>query len=188
VTFIFTDIVGSTSLLRRLGDTYETVLDQHRAVLRSAWSTYAGREVHVIGDGSLVAFANASAAVLACACAQRRLRKEQWLANAEIHVRMGVHAGPARARHGDYVSLAVHQAARIVSLAGTDQVLVSERVATAADDLTRASLTPVGLFQLRDFDEPVTIFEVRHELCLLADQRRATDVDSRSEPGAVGAA
>jgi class 3 adenylate cyclase len=161
VTFVFTDIVGSTRLLCCLGDDYLEVLDRHRALLRTAWAAHEGCEVHTVGDGSLVAFADSGSAVVACAEAQRSMSTECWPKDALVRVRMGIHRGPATPWRGDYAALVVHQASRIVDLATAGQVLVSESaVGAVIDPVASALLRRLGRVPLRDFDEPVTLFEV----------------------------
>jgi len=160
VTFVFTDIEGSTRLLRRLGDGYANVLDRHRELLRAAWQNHDGIEVETEGDSVLAAFSDGHAALVACADAQRALLNEHWPKECEVRVRMGVHSGLAYPREGAYVAMAVHQAARVVSAAHGCQVLVSEQTAEMANELAELSLTPLGRFRLRDFDKPVQLLQV----------------------------
>ena len=159
VTFVFTDIEGSTRLFRRLGDGYRSLLERHNALLRAAWQGHGGSEVKTEGDAFFVAFADAGAAVAACAVAQRSLQQEQWPADAVVRVRMGVHAGLAYPSDGDYVAFAVHQAARVVSAGNGGQIIVSEQAAALAGPVAGVRLLPVGRFRLRDFDEPVELLE-----------------------------
>jgi predicted ATPase/class 3 adenylate cyclase len=161
VTFVFTDIEGSTRLLRRLGDRYAAVLDRHRALLRRSWSAYGGTEVSTEGDGCFVAFPSAAAAVTACAEAQRLLHEESWEGGEPVLVRMGIHCGLASPRGGDYVALAVHQAARVASAARGGQVLVSDDAAIEAGVLPDLTLEPAGRYRLRDFDAPVVLHRLR---------------------------
>ncbi len=112
VTFLFTDIEGSTKLLQELGDEYAEVLADHRRALREAWRRHDGIEVDTQGDAFFVAFARASDAVAAAADAQRAF------AGDPVRVRMGLHTGePVRADEG-YVGYDVHRAARIAAAAG----------------------------------------------------------------------
>ena len=130
VTFVFTDIEGSTRLFHRIGDGYLDLLDRHHRILRDAWADHHGREVKTEGDAFFVAFAEASDAVMACAEAQRALEAEAWMPEARVRVRMGMHTGLAYPRDRDYVAFAVHQAARVVNAAHGGQMIVSS--ATAA--------------------------------------------------------
>ena len=162
VTFVFTDIVGSTRLFRRLGDDYVQLLATHNRLLREAFDGSGGVEVKTEGDAFLVAFADATAALEACANGQRALRGHDWPADAEVHVRMGVHTGPAEAVDGDYVALTLHQAARISAAARGDQVLVSEETARVADGIAASglSLEDLGQYQLRDFPTPERLYQL----------------------------
>jgi len=87
VTFAFTDIQGSTRLLRRLGDRYSDLLDRHLELMAGAWDAHGGHVIDTAGDGVFVAFQDADAAVNACADAQRRLCTEPWPPDGEIRVR-----------------------------------------------------------------------------------------------------
>ena len=159
VTFVLTDIEGSTRLLRRLGERYPEVLERHLDLMAAAWSQHGGREVDRVGDSAMVVFADASSALEACVDAQNALAAEPWPAGGEVRVRMGVHSGLAAPRDGRYVALAVHQAARVMSAAHGGQVLVSADAITqlSARDL---AIVPLGHYRLRDFDEPVQLFEL----------------------------
>src|SRR5947207_15333499 len=108
VTFLFTDIEGSTRLLGELGDTaYAETLAEHRRALREAFANHGGLEVDTQGDAFFVAFATADGAVAAAAEAQRAL------AAGPVRVRMGIHTGAPLVREGDYVGIDVHRAARV---------------------------------------------------------------------------
>src|SRR5215475_8813454 len=93
VTFLFTDIEGSTRLLQHLGDTYATVLGEHQDLLRQAFAEYGGVEIDTAGDGFFVAFPTAPAAVAAAAAATRALVAHPWPEGGALHVRMGLHTG-----------------------------------------------------------------------------------------------
>jgi predicted ATPase/class 3 adenylate cyclase len=160
VTFVFTDIEGSTRLFRSLGDGYVKLLDQHHAVLRLAWSRYGGHEVRTEGDAFFVAFADAAAAIDACVDAQRALRVEEWPEGVEVRVRMGVHTGLAQPRDGDYVAYAVHEAARVVAVGHGGQVIVSGQAWTAASGRQASATRSLGRYRVRDFDDPVELFAV----------------------------
>ena len=127
VTFLFTDIEGSTALITRLGSAYEPLLEAHRAILRTAFDAAGGVEVQTEGDAFFVVFASAGAAAAACIAAQRALAAHPWPAGSEVRVRMGLHTGEATPNpDGDYTSLEVHRAARIAAAGHGGQVLVSE--------------------------------------------------------------
>lgn len=163
VTFVFTDIEGSTRLVGRLGDGYIGVLERHRQILREAWIRYGGHEISAEGDGFFVAFACAADAVAACADGQQRLAAEPWPEGAEVRVRMGVHTGLATPYGNGYVALAVHQTSRVMSAGHGGQILVSEEAAAAVGDAEGPALQSLGKYRVRDFDEPQEIFGVAAE-------------------------
>ena len=113
VTFLFTDIEGSTRLVKQLRNRYAAVLSEHQRLLRAAFAAHEGYEVDTQGDAFFVAFASAREALLAAVEGQRALRSHRWPDGAEIKVRMGLHTGQAIAHEGRYTGLAVHRAARI---------------------------------------------------------------------------
>jgi class 3 adenylate cyclase len=162
VTFVFTDIEGSTRLLRRLGDAYPPTLERHNELLRRAWSANGGVEINTEGDAFFVAFQHAADAAAACVEGQELLAGEAWPEGAPFRVRMGVHAGLAEPRGRDYVALAVHQAARVAAAAHGGQVVltpdVAERLAPG-----QIELRDLGRYRLRDFDQPVTLFQAGAE-------------------------
>jgi len=132
VTFMFTDIEGSTRLARMLGEDYGRVLNAHRGVVRAALSNYAGAELFTEGDSFFVAFGDAAAAVSACVAAQRALAAYPWpSADAAPRVRMGLHTGWATPVAGEYTSAEVHRAARVAAAAHGGQVLCSKATALA---------------------------------------------------------
>lgn len=160
VTFVFSDIEGSTRLLKRLGTRYPDVLERHRALLRSAWQAYGGYEVSTEGDSFFVAFARTEDAVRACAEGQRLLAAEPWPEDGRVRVRMGIHAGLAAPHNGDYVALAVHQAARVIAAAHGGQILVSEDAAENCEAIPGLSFLSAGRYRLRDFEQPVRLAQV----------------------------
>src|SRR5919197_5011478 len=98
VTFMFTDIEGSTRLLTRFGSRYAEVLAEHQRLLRAAFDEHGGPEVHTEGDAFFVAFARASDAVAAAVSAQRALGSQRWPDGVQLRVRMGIHTGEAEVR------------------------------------------------------------------------------------------
>src|SRR5437660_330118 len=119
VTFLFTDIEGSTRLLHELGDAYADALAEHRRVLRGAFAGHGGVEVDTQGDAFFVAFSRASDALAAAAEGQQGL-------DGAVRVRMGVHTGEPLVTDGGYVGIDVHRAARIAAVGHGGQVLVSQ--------------------------------------------------------------
>jgi adenylate/guanylate cyclase family protein len=153
VTFLFTDVEGSTRLLDELGTArYAEALAEHRRVLRDAVADHGGVEVDTQGDAFLVAFASAAAAVSAASEAQGAL------ADGPVRVRMGLHTGEPLVVDGGYVGMDVHRGARIAAAGHGGQVLVSET--------TRAALTgtvPVkdlGQQRLKDLGAPIRLFQL----------------------------
>ncbi|MBB5871479.1 putative ATPase/class 3 adenylate cyclase [Allocatelliglobosispora scoriae] len=154
VTFVFTDIEGSTRLAQMLGRDYRPVLNEHRRLLRAALVDGGGAELFTEGDSFFFAFADAWRAVAACAEAQRLLAAHPWPSeDARPRVRMGLHTGHAQAHAGEYASAEVHRAARVAEAAHGGQVLLSgataEHAAPLPDD---AWLLDLGLHRLRGFD------------------------------------
>ncbi len=159
VTFLFTDIEGSTRILRDLADRYDELLDQHHRLLRDVWTRHRGVEVQTEGDAFFVAFESASDALSAAIDGQRALAAAAWPGDLVLQVRMGLHTGYARPVEGDYRALAVHQAARIVDAANGGQVLATREV-VALHAGTEATLELLGRYRIRDFDEPIELYRV----------------------------
>src|SRR5579864_326488 len=132
VTLLFTDIEGSTHLLQKLGDGYPAVLDTHREVLTRCIDGAGGAVVGMQGDAVFGVFASAEDAVRAALEAQTALVSQPWPGKVAVRVRMGLHTGEPTLRSGDYVGLAVHQAARICSAAHGGQVVLSDATARAS--------------------------------------------------------
>jgi predicted ATPase/class 3 adenylate cyclase len=164
VTFVMTDIEGSTRLFRELGDRYVEVLATHQALLRGPFTEHGGVEVGAEGDALFFAFADASEAVAACLEGQRALAAHPWPPGVELRVRIGMHSGEATPVRDGYVDLAVHQAARISAGAHGGQVLLSEATMAAVEGRmpVGATLIPLGSFQLRGFPEPERLFQLGH--------------------------
>jgi predicted ATPase len=148
VTFLFTDIEGSTRLLEEHGDSYPTVLDEHCCALREAFVRHGGVEVDTQGDAFFVAFSSASAALAAAADAQKSL---------VVPVRMGIHTGEPQLVGTGYVGMDVHRAARICAAGHGRQILVSE---TTVRLLDRADLRDLGEHRLKDLGRPMRLFQV----------------------------
>ncbi|MGY1735791.1 FxSxx-COOH system tetratricopeptide repeat protein [Geodermatophilus sp. SYSU D00684] len=162
VTFLFTDIAGSTALLRQDRDGYAAALADHRCLLRAAFAAHEGCVVDTQGDAFFVAFPTAGQAVAAAAEAQRALATHPWPGRTPVRVRMGLHAGEARLYAGSYVGLAVHRAARIAALAAGGQVLLSESVVALLDEHLPAGLAlrSLGEHRLKDFPRPTPLHQL----------------------------
>lgn len=164
VTFLFTDVEGSTALLRELRERYGDVLSDHSRLVRSACEAMGGTVVDTQGDSFLVAFRRAEDAARAATSAQRVLRSHQWPAGVDLRVRMGMHTGQAERRDGRYVGLAVHRAARIAATAHGGQIVLSQTAASLLEDdevdLEGATLRDLGKQPLKGFDTPVRIYQL----------------------------
>lgn len=160
VTFLFTDIAGSTELLKELGERYTTVLADHRELLRTTFDDHGGEEIDTQGDSFFYAFPRARSAVAAAVAAQRRLFDHPWPGDTRLRVRMGLHTGEAAVGDEGYVGLDVVRAARISAIAGGDQVLLSETttVLVGSDLPEDVSVHPLGRRRLKGIDRPEPIF------------------------------
>ena len=125
VTFMFTDIEGSTRLLQALGDDYQDVLERHAAIIRKALADHEGVEVSTEGDAFFAVFESTQRAVMAAVSAQRALAEEHWPGGHRVRVRIGLHTGEGRLGGDNYVGLDVHRAARIAAAGHGGQVLLS---------------------------------------------------------------
>src|SRR5205814_6026073 len=151
VTFLFTDIEGSTRLLHELGDAYADALAEHRRLLREAFARHGGVEVDTQGDAFFVAFARATDALAAAEDARRAL------AAGPIRVRMGLHTGEPQLTDEGYVGLDVHRAARISAAGHGGQILLSQ----STRDLAGADgLRDLGRHRLKDLVAPERIYQL----------------------------
>jgi predicted ATPase len=152
VTFLFTDIEGSTRLLQELGDSYAEALAEHRRLLRDSFRRHGGVEVDTQGDAFFVVFARANDAVAAARQAQ------QALSEGPIRVRMGLHTGEPAVTDEGYVGIDVHRAARVAAVGHGGQVLVSQ---TTRDLLaTEIELRDLGEHRLKDLAEPLRLYQI----------------------------
>jgi YVTN family beta-propeller protein len=162
VTFLFSDIEGSTRLVKQLRDHWSPVLAQHQSLLRAAFAANAGEEIDTQGDSFFVAFSRPRDALLAAVEGQMALRSHRWPEGVEINVRMGIHTGQAAKSEGGYTGLAVHRAARICAAGHGGQVLVSQATKTLLDDEEEdipVFLRDLGDQRLKDFDRPVRLYQ-----------------------------
>jgi class 3 adenylate cyclase/tetratricopeptide (TPR) repeat protein len=162
VTFLFTDIEGSTQLLHRLGELYATLLTDHQRLLRQAWDEHHGHEVDTQGDAFFVAFARATDALAAAAQVQRALAEHAWPDGTALRVRMGLHTGTPQLVADRYVGIDVHRAARIAAAGHGGQILLSpptrELVANTLPE--GVTLRDLGAYQLKDFPQPERLYQV----------------------------
>ncbi|HEX8696024.1 MAG TPA: tetratricopeptide repeat protein [Longimicrobium sp.] len=164
VTFLFTDMEGSTRLLQQIGAAYPAVLEEQRRLAMGACERHGGRLVDTAGDGLFVAFERARDALAAAIEAQRALLSHPWPDGAAVRVRMGLHTGEPVASGSGYTGLDVHRAARIMSAAHGGQVVLSEATRQlAAGDLPGVELVDLGEHALKDLPRPERLYQVRAE-------------------------
>jgi predicted ATPase/class 3 adenylate cyclase len=165
VTFLFTDIEGSTRLLTELGDRYPEVLQDHREIVRGALEVEGGAEIGTEGDSFFAVFSSPTAALRAVIAAQRALAGHSWLQGVEVRVRMGLHTGEGTRLGDGYVGLDVHRTARIGDAAHGGQILLSG----ATEGLIRrslpegAELVDLGEHRLKDLPHPERLFQLAVE-------------------------
>jgi class 3 adenylate cyclase/tetratricopeptide (TPR) repeat protein len=192
VTFLFTDIEGSTELLKRLGRRYGEVLTDHREILRKAVREHGGEEVDRQGDSFLFAFPRADEAAAAAIDAQQALAAHEWPPGNRLRVRMGIHTAEPTVSEEGYYGLGVHRAARIMAAAHGGQVLVSLATSSVLEDaeLQGATLRELGEHWLKDLDRPERIFQldVMGLKSAFPPPRAAKEPEPRAEPAAGEAA
>lgn len=153
VTFLFTDVEGSTRLAETLGPRWPGVLARHRAIMRAAVAASGGIEVQTEGDGFFIVFASAPSALVATVNAQRALAAEPWPSDGQVRVRMGLHTGEGeRDEEGLYVGTDVHRAARVSAAAHGGQVLLTEATRVLVEPVLPPDvrLRALGEHRLRD--------------------------------------
>lgn len=162
VSFLFTDIEGSTRLVESLGGSWVEVLGRHNTILGRAVAEASGSLIGSEGDSLFAVFFDASAAVAAAVGGQLGIASEPWPRNHEVRVRMGIHTGEATLVGRDYVGLDVHRASRIADAAHGGQIVVSESTAVSVETQLPegASLLDLGKYRLRDLSQPEALFQV----------------------------
>ncbi|WP_250291921.1 adenylate/guanylate cyclase domain-containing protein, partial [Frankia sp. CiP1_Cm_nod1] len=162
VTLLFTDIEGSTRLVRRHGDRYGDILAACQRLQRQAFAAHNGREIDTQGDSFFVAFRTSRDAVAAAVAAQRALAAHQWPAGARVRVRMGVHTTEPTAWTGRFVGLGVHRAARLCAAGHGEQILLSEITHSLVEDALPdgLGLRYLGEHWLKDFDQTQRIWQL----------------------------
>ena len=163
-TFLFTDIEGSTALVRRLGEgLYAQLLADHHSLIRSGLAAHDGSEVDTQGDAFFAVFSSPRACAAAVIEMQRALEAHAWPAGEHVRVRMGVHTGEASKTATGLVGLDVHRAARVAAIGYGGQVLLSETAAALVRDALPpgGSLTDLGVHRLKDMGRPERIFQLQ---------------------------
>jgi class 3 adenylate cyclase/tetratricopeptide (TPR) repeat protein len=164
VTLLFTDLVGSTDTLARLGEERAEQLRQtHFSLLREAISRTQGTEVKNLGDGLMVIFAAASDAVGCAVAMQQSLERHNRRATEALHLRIGISVGEATCEESDYFGTPVVEAARLCARAEGGQVLVTEMVRALAGSRAGQRFEPLGALELKGLPDPVPVCEVRWE-------------------------
>ena len=159
VTFLFTDLEGSTRLWEDHPEAMKAALARHDAILRAAIEEHDGQVVKTTGDGFHAAFATAHDAVDAAVATQLALGSESWEGTGPLMVRIGVHTCEAEARDGDYYGSGVNRAARLMGVAHGGQVLVSAATSELVRDRS-VELVDLGEHRLRDLGHPERIFQI----------------------------
>lgn len=162
VSFLLTDIEGSTGLLRRLGDRYADVLRDVRSVIRQAVLRTGGREVEARADEFVAVFEHARGAVEAAVAMQRELGQRAWPEGLDVRVRAGIHSGDIDLTDSGYVGISVHTAARIMAAAHGGQILLSGDTRTALEESLPGGVTlrSHGDHELRGLQGVQELFEV----------------------------
>jgi predicted ATPase/class 3 adenylate cyclase len=158
VTFLFTDIEGSTRLWQEDEESMREAMARHDQLLGEVIAGHGGVVFSTMGDGLAAAFQSASAAVSCAVEAQRRLDRESWETASPLRVRIGLHSGEAELRDGDYFGTAVNRAARLAKVGQGAQILCSSATAELAD--SRINLVDLGEHRLRDLDRPMHVFQI----------------------------
>ncbi len=157
VTFVFTDIEGSTRLVKQRPDDAADLFERHNNIVREAIAEFDGFELGTEGDAFVVVFDHVDQAIAACARIQRDLGAEAWPPGGEVRVRIGLHAGVAMPRNDNYVALAAHQAARVMNAAHGGQIIATRSTLDGRRSAAPVNEVSLGRFRVRDFDEPVEL-------------------------------
>ncbi|MEO8638409.1 MAG: adenylate/guanylate cyclase domain-containing protein [Chloroflexota bacterium] len=162
VTFLFTDIEGSTRLAQDLGAGWPPLLERHREIGRAAWAEQGGAEIGTEGDSFFVVFTSAPQATAAAVAVQRGLAAEAWPEGAQIRSRMGMHTGEGVLSGGSYVGLDVHRAARIANAGHGGQVLLSATTRALVEGSLPDGVTlrEMGEHRLKDLSRPERIWDL----------------------------
>lgn len=163
VTFVFSDIEGSTTLLKQLGDdAYADVLRTHRRLVREIFGEHNGQEIDTQGDAFFYSFVRARDAVSAAVAVQRAHHAERWPNGAAVRIRLGLHTGEPAVGEDGYTGLDVVRASRIAAVARGGQVLLSDttRALVAGNLPEGVTLRSLGEQRLRDIDQPERIHEL----------------------------
>lgn len=162
ITFLFTDIEGSTRLFERLGEGYPPLLREHMTILQEAVAAEQGRVFGTEGDAVFASFSSAACAVAAASTAQRLLASHTWPDGVNLRVRMGIHTGEVVASGDDYVGIDLHRVARITAAGHGGQVVVSKTTQSLVAGAlpTDTKLADLGEHRLKDLSRPEHLFQL----------------------------
>ena len=180
VTFVFSDLEGSTTLLKRLGDEqYAALLGAHRRIVRETFGAHHGQEIDTQGDAFFYSFPRARDAVAAAVAVQRAHEDGAWPDGAPVRMRLGLHTGEPAVGDEGYTGLDVVRASRIAAVGRGGQVLLSEttRAIVAGDLPPGVELHSLGDQRLRDIDRP----EPLHELLIEGVETTSADLPAVTE-------
>jgi class 3 adenylate cyclase len=196
VTFVFSDIEGSTALLKRLGERYGEVIAEHRRIVRETFGAQGGVEIDTQGDSFFYAFARARDAVAAAVDVQRAHGDHAWPGGEPVRVRIGLHTGEPAVVEEGYLGVDVVRAARLAATGQGGSVLLSEptRALLGSSLPDGVSVHALGERRLKDIEEPERIYELEIEGVEQAEgalpatseeaaedkwERRAAELDAR---------
>lgn len=162
VTFVFTDIEGSTRLVRHFKDRWPEVRSRHRQIVREAFEAHDGDEIDTQGDSFFYVFGRARDAALAAADAQRTLSEHEWPEDGAVRIRIGLHTGEPVVSEEGYHGIGVHRAARIMAAGHGGQVLLSEATAAVLRDeeVAGVGVRDLGVHRLKDLDRPEHVYQL----------------------------
>jgi predicted ATPase/class 3 adenylate cyclase len=162
VTFLFTDIEGSTRLVQRLDDRYGDLLGDHCRIMRQAIADAGGTELGTEGDSFFAVFPTAEGGLAATVAAQRALAAHHWPEGVEVRVRMGLHSGEGKLGGENYLGLDVHRAARIAAAGHGGQIVLSDStIALGREHLPAGtSIRELGAHRLKDLANPERLFQL----------------------------
>ena len=162
VTFLMSDVEGSTSLLSELGEGHGPLLSDVRRVIREKVRKAGGHEVEVHADEFLGVFASAPAALAAAVMIQRRMAEKEWPTRRPVHIRIGLHRGHPTLTEGHYIGLSVHAVARVCQSAHGGQVVISRSAKEAMADrpVDEVTFRSLGEHRLRGFPRPDLLYQV----------------------------
>jgi len=160
LTFVFSDIEGSTRLVEELANEYGLALRICRRMVVNAFAQHGGQEFGNEGDGQFFVFSTPATAAAAAVAGQRKIDASEWPDGVRLRVRMGIHCGPVHLSGGEYVGMTIHEVARVSAAANGGQVLCTAAIADAVRDVAGFELRDLGRFTLRGFGEARTLYQL----------------------------